>query len=134
MHLENKCIDLSVNTLYNFEKQAKVDIFMRNGILLSIVVAVFCMVIIPLVHAEDASPYGDYKKGASDKGYGEKRPVATIEEAKQVLAEYFAKKDVRIGEIREKELFFEAEIRDKNNNLIDKVIVDKRTGRIRSIY
>jgi len=101
---------------------------------LSIAVAVFCMVMIPLVHAEDTSPYGDYKKGAADKGYGEKRPVATIEEARQVLAEYFAKKDVRIGEIREKELFFEAEIRDKNNNLIDKVIVDKRTGRIRSIY
>jgi len=107
---------------------------MVNRILLSIVVAVFCMVIIPLVHAEDASPYGDYKKGGADKGYGEKRPVATAEEARKVVTEYFAKKDVRIGEIREKELFFEADISDKNNNLIDKVIVDKRTGRIRSIY
>jgi hypothetical protein len=107
---------------------------MRNRVLLSIFVAVFCMAIIPPVHAEDASPYGDYKKGGADKGYGEKRPVATAEEARQVLTEYFAKKDVRIGEITEKKLFFEAEIRDKNNTLIDKVIVDKRTGRIRSIY
>ncbi|MDH4232500.1 MAG: hypothetical protein OEW04_10810 [Nitrospirota bacterium] len=107
---------------------------MRSGLLMIIVAAAFCMLVSPLVHAEDASPYGGYKKGGADKGYGEKRPVATAEEARKVLTEYFAKKDVRIGEIREKELFFEADIRDKNNNLIDKVIVDKRTGRIRSIY
>jgi hypothetical protein len=88
----------------------------------------------PLVHAEDASPYGDYKKGTADRGYGEKRPVTTVEEARKVLKEYFEKKDVRIGEIKEQKLFFEAEIRDKNNNLIDKIIVDKRTGRIRSTY
>ena len=58
----------------------------------------------------------------------------TIEEAKKVLTGYFSKKNVKIGEIKEQELFFEAEIRDGKNNLIDKVIVDKRTGRIRSTY
>ena len=31
-------------------------------------------------------------------------------------------------------MVFEAEIKDKNNNLLDIVIVDKRTGRIRSTY
>ena len=107
---------------------------MRNSILLSFFVAAVCTFSVPLAHAKDASPYGDYKKGAADTGYGEKRPVTTLEDARKVLAEYFAKKDVRIGEIREHELFFEAEIRDKNDNLVDKVIVDKRTGRIRSTY
>jgi hypothetical protein len=107
--------------------------FMRIRTLLSLF-AVVCMFCMPLARAEDASPYGDYKKGTTDGGYGEKRPVATVEEAKKVLADYFAKKDVRIGEIREQKLFFEAEIKDKNNNLIDKVIIDKRTGRIRSTY
>ena len=107
---------------------------MRNSILLSFFVAAVCTFSIPLVHAKDASPYGDYKKGAADTGYGEKRPVTTLEDARKVLAAYFAKKDVKIGEIREQELFFEAEIRDKNDNLVDKVIVDKRTGRIRSTY
>ena len=107
---------------------------MRNSILLSFFVAAVCTFSIPLVHAKDASPYGDYKKGAADTGYGEKRPVTTVEDARKVLAAYFAKKDVRIGEIREQELFFEAEILDKNDNLVDKVIVDKRTGRIRSTY
>jgi len=105
---------------------------MRIRVLLSFIAA--CMFCLPLVHAEDKSPYGDYKKGPADTGYGEKRPVTTIEEAQKVLTGYFSKKNVKIGEIREQELFFEAEIRDGKNNLIDKVIVDKRTGRIRSTY
>jgi len=105
---------------------------MRNSFLLSFFAVAVCMFCMPLVHAEDAS--GDYKKGTADRGYGEKRPVTTVEEARKVLKEYFEKKDVRIGEIKERKLFFEAEIRDKNNNLIDKMIVDKRTGRIRSTY
>jgi hypothetical protein len=107
---------------------------MRNMILLGFFIAAVHTFSIPLVHAKDASPYDAYKKYAADTGYGEKRPVATIEEARKILSEYFAKKDVKIGEIREQELFFEAEIRDKNNNLVDKVIIDKRTGRIRSTY
>lgn len=107
---------------------------MSNRVLLCFFIAAVCIIGVPLVHAEDAPLPGDYKKGKADRGYGEKRPVATLEEARKVLTEYFAKEDVKIGEINEKGLFFEAEIRDKNNKLVDKVIVDKRTGRIRSIY
>lgn len=107
---------------------------MRNSFLLSFFAVAVCMFCMPLVHAEDASPYSDYKKGTPDTGYGEKRPVTTVEEARKVLKEYFGKKDVRIGEIKERKLFFEAEIRDKNNNLIDQMVVDKRTGRVRSTY
>lgn len=77
-------------------------------------------------------PYGDYcpMRGS----YGARKPVKTIEEAKKILEEYFAKEDVIIGDIRERRWFFEAEIKDKNNNLLDIVIVHKRSGRIRSIY
>ena len=103
---------------------------MGNRVLLSFVVVAVCIFSLPLVHAESTSPYS----APADTGYGEKRPVTTIEEAKKVLAGYFSKKDVKIGEIKEQELFFEAEIRDRNNNLVDKVIIDKRTGRIRSTY
>ena len=66
--------------------------------------------------------------------YGEKKAVATVRDAERVLKRHFAKKDVYIGEIVEKELYFEAEISDSSNSIIDRVIVDKRTGRIRSIY
>lgn len=34
----------------------------------------------------------------------------------------------------ERDLFYQADIRDRRGMLIDKVIIDKRTGRMRSIY
>jgi hypothetical protein len=101
---------------------------------LGLFVTILCIFSSATTGAEDTSPYGAYKKDPAESSYGENRPVTSIEEARRVLKEYFAKKDVRIGEIREQKFFFESEIRDKNNNLIDKVIIDKRTGRIRSTY
>lgn len=80
------------------------------------------------------SSYGNFITTASNHGYGEKKPVTTEDEARKLLKESFGKKGVRIGEITEKELLFEAEILDKNRQVIDRVIIDKRTGRIRSIY
>jgi hypothetical protein len=89
---------------------------------------------IPAVYAADERdekyPYGGIKNG----GYGEKKTVSSKEEALKILRDYFAKKDVKIGEITEREFYYEAEIRDRNNKVIDRVIVDKRTGRIRSVY
>ncbi len=107
---------------------------MKKAVLFSLFLMMLYFSSLTFAGAEDASPYRGHKKGAAETGYGEKRPVTTVEEAQKALTEYFAKKDVNIGEIREQELFFEAEIRDKSNNLVDKVIVDKRTGRIRSTY
>ena len=75
------------------------------------------------------SPYGEAKGG-----YGEKKAVRSAPEARRIIREYFGGKDVRIGEIREREWHYEAEIRDRHNKLVDRVIVDKRTGRIRSVY
>ncbi len=76
------------------------------------------------------SPYG-HSKGST---YGEKRTVRTAEEAEDILQNYFSGKSVTIGTIREKKLYFEADILDKNDKKVDSVIIDKRTGRIRSIY
>lgn len=83
---------------------------------------------------EKLSPYGDYRNGPDSSRYGEKRPVTTVEEARKRLGEYFSKKNVTIGEIKEKELFFEAVILDPEKKPVDRVIIDKRTGRIRSTY
>ncbi len=63
-----------------------------------------------------------------------KKTVRTVEEAEDILQNYFTGKEVTIGRIREKKLYFEADILDKNNKKVDSVIIDKRTGRIRSIY
>jgi hypothetical protein len=66
--------------------------------------------------------------------YGEKQKITTTEEARKALKKHFFNKDISIGEVVEKELYFEADIMDRKQAVIDKVIVDKRTGRVRSIY
>jgi hypothetical protein len=78
----------------------------------------------------ETSPYG----GAQSGSYGEKRQVTSKEEARKILQAYFAKQNVTIGEIVEQDLYYEAEILDKNKKVTDKVIINKRTGRIRSIF
>ncbi|MDI6743932.1 MAG: hypothetical protein QMD07_00990 [Thermodesulfovibrionales bacterium] len=79
-------------------------------------------------------PYGGYCPRPMGGWYGAKKSVNDIRDARKILNEYFKDLDVVIGDIKERKWFFEADIKDKNNNLIDVVIVDKRTGRIRSIY
>lgn len=112
-------------------KQAS-EYILLSGIVAVIAVALF---IAPAVAGDDGSPFGTYKQVAQGTGYGAKKPVTSIKEARSALAEYFKDKDVKIGSIEEKELYFEAEILDKDGKeVVDRVIIDKRTGRIRSIY
>ena len=80
-------------------------------------------------------PHGNYCEGSEWGWYGERIAVRTQAAARKILSEYFSSAEgVKIGNIKERKWFFEAEIRDKKNNLMDVVIIDKRTGRIRSIY
>ncbi|MGD2081057.1 MAG: hypothetical protein PVJ36_08005 [Nitrospirota bacterium] len=98
-------------------------------------VAALCLAF-PLAGGEagERPPHATYAQAAEGKGYGAKKPVATAKEARRALEEHFEGRDVKVGKIEERELFFEAEILDRRGRLADKVIVDKRTGRIRSIY
>ncbi len=80
------------------------------------------------------APYGSYYPGPRGGWYGARKAVRTTEDAKRILQDFFSMYEhITIKDIKEREWFFEAEILDKNNTPIDKVIVDKRTGRIRSI-
>jgi hypothetical protein len=89
--------------------------------------------LIPPVCAGDRHN-GSYPYGESGRGYGERKAVSNSQQARKLLKDYFSGRDVKIGDIRERELFFEADIRDRRGALVDKVIIDKRTGRIRSMY
>lgn len=82
----------------------------------------------------DRGPYGDYCPDHRWGWYGAKRVVKSPEEARRILEIYLKGYDVLIDSIKEKERFFEAEIKDKNKILLDILIIDKRTGMIRSIY
>jgi hypothetical protein len=42
--------------------------------------------------------------------------------------------NLKLGKIEDKGYAFEAEIETKDSSLVDKILVDKRTGWMRSIY
>ena len=81
----------------------------------------------------DRRPYGDYCQGQRWGRYGAKNPVKSAAEARERLEEFYADEDVVVGTITERALHFEAEINDMDGVLVDRVIIDKRSGRIRSI-
>ncbi len=81
----------------------------------------------------DRRPYGDYCDGPRWGRYGAKDPVRTAEEARKRLERFFADGDVTIGKITNHDTYYQAEIHDGDGELVDRVIIDKRTGRIRSI-
>jgi hypothetical protein len=75
-------------------------------------------------------PYGASKRGK----YGERRNVVTEDEAQTIVREYFTNRDLKIGKLKKKKFYFETDITDKQGRVIDRIIIDKRTGRIRSVY
>lgn len=75
-------------------------------------------------------PYGHYCSGP----YGARQQVDSVERAREILQDFFADENVAVGKPVERDGYYEAEILDRNGTLVDKVIVDKRNGRIRSIY
>jgi len=80
-------------------------------------------------------PHGNYCEGKQWGWYGERNAIKSPAEAKKMLSEYFSSVEgVKITIMKERKWFFKAEIRDRKENLIDIVIIDKRSGRIRSIY
>jgi hypothetical protein len=82
------------------------------------------------VYADDGRyPYGGSRRGK----YGERRNVISEDEARMIMREYFPK-DYKIGKLKNKEFYFEADVTDKHGRVIDRVIIDKRSGRIRSVY
>ena len=57
-----------------------------------------------------------------------------MRDAQRMLNDYYMRRNMRIGPIRENRSYFEADVLDRNNRFTDRVIIDKRSGRIRSIY
>lgn len=65
--------------------------------------------------------------------YGSRKSVGSAAEARRDLSEFYAGSDLQIGKIKERTSYFEAEVLDRNKTLVDRVIIHKRSGRIRSI-
>jgi hypothetical protein len=82
----------------------------------------------------ECRPYGGYCRNRRQGWYGGRREVRTAEAARELLREYFAGSRATIGELREKDTYFESDIRNPRGKIVDRVIIDKRSGRIRSTY
>lgn len=78
-------------------------------------------------------PYSGYCKGPRWGWYGAKNPVVDAGEAQRRLEKFFQGQTVTVGPLTEHPLYFKADITDEKKTLVDRVIIDKRTGRIRSI-
>ena len=76
-------------------------------------------------------PYGDYSQWCS--AYGTCKENLGPKEAEEAIEGYFTGKGLRATNIRHKERFVEADIY-RNNRLIDKILFDRKTGRMRSTY
>lgn len=82
---------------------------------------------------KERRPYGDYCPGPGWQWYGVKRRIDSAGEARRILQDFFSKDGVTVGRLVEREGYFEAAILDRKGKTTDRVIVNKRNGRIRSI-
>lgn len=83
----------------------------------------------------DMKPYGGYCRGSRWGWYGAGKRVQTVQQVRILVADYFRDTKLTVGEIIEREQFFEVHILDPaGKELLDVLIVDKRNGRIRSKY
>lgn len=77
------------------------------------------------------TPYGDYCRDCGS--YGTCKEILSPHEALNALSGYYREKGYQVGTIRHKGRFIEADIY-KNEKQVDKVLFDRKTGRVRSVY
>ena len=88
---------------------------------------------------QDQNRYGPYSPEYSYPPY-QRRPETLLneKEAERITESYLnatGNPNLKLGEIEQKDAVFEAEIVTKEEgSLVDKVIINRRTGRLRSIY
>lgn len=80
---------------------------------------------------ETLTPYGDYCRKYSH--YGKNRIMHDYEHAEKALTHYYDKKGLQIKLVGRKERFIKAQVIE-NGAVIDIILFDRHTGRIRSIY
>lgn len=78
-------------------------------------------------------PYGDYCTKCSSYGWGGMRPAVMHAEAQAALMEYFHHRGLEVRNIIGIGRFLRAEV-VRNGIVVDRIIFDRKTGRIRSTY
>ena len=81
--------------------------------------------------SKGVTPYGDFCSRCNKYGVGQ-RPV-THKVALEALEEYFTTKNLTVKNVRGSGRFLKADIY-KADSLVDRILFDRRTGRVRSIF
>ncbi len=85
--------------------------------------------------AEYQPVYGHYWRSYKGGWYGARREVRTPVEAREITEQFFLQSSgIRVVRISEKTHFYIAEIMNDKGVLVDLILIDKRTGRIRSMF
>lgn len=66
--------------------------------------------------------------------YGASRAVTSVADAREQLLKYFSGQKLSVAAVAEKRWRFEADVLDSRGKVVDRVMIDKRSGRVRSIY
>ena len=104
---------------------------------ISAIVIVSVLFIIPLSeaaagsHERPVTPYGDFCRHCSE--YGNCKSTMSHEDAKKALIEYYHDKGLGVELEKKRGRFIRAKVTE-NNKVVDVIIFDRRSGRIRSIY
>lgn len=81
--------------------------------------------------SDPVTPYGGYCKDCTV--YGSCKEAIPPKEAIESLRKYYEERGYRLGNLAHKGRFIEVEV-FQNSRQVDKVIFDRKTGRIRSMY
>jgi len=84
------------------------------------------------VSLEEKSPYGTFTPVPSHV-YGNREKILKTVEAKRILTNYYIPKGLRIGALSEHGDFFETDV-FRGERQVDRVLIHRITGRIRSVY
>ncbi len=84
-----------------------------------------------LRHGKPVTPYGDFCPRCSH--YGICRHIMSHGDAKKAMLDYYHKKGLLVEIENKRGRFIRAKIKN-NDEVVDVIIFDRRTGRIRSIY
>lgn len=101
-------------------------------VLITTIALVMAISIITMAFAHDeTTPYGDYCDACSK--YGVCRQSVSQEESRAAIEAYYREKGMEVGKMRHRGRFIEVEIL-KEGQLVDKILFDRKSGRIRSMY
>jgi putative cell wall-binding protein len=100
-------------------------------LIMSVILIVSFTVVYAASDGTPVTPYGDFCPKCGK--YGTCRSQMSLNNAKQAIAEYYHEKGLNIDIENEKGRFIKASVKD-NGKVVDVIIFDRRTGRIRSIY